>query len=180
MDLLEKIERAFASRAKPAQVRLGDEVVQLDSDLDEALWFSGRDRHRLTWQNWQEHSCAIFFFDPEAFAYYLPSVLLLAVQNPNESLTAADSLINQLDRSPDLEGWTEGFTSRFLELNPAELNVLKEWLLQICEYAPYKRLGIAASGPGDTFGRAYDTVDLLQKEIERRRSTIPPHTASGG
>jgi hypothetical protein len=173
MKLAEKIERAFAARPKPAQVRLADEVLQLDSDVEEALWFSGRDWHELTCQNWQEHSCAIFFFDPEAFAYYLPSVLLLSAENPSESLTAADSLISQLDRSPDAEGWTEGFASRFLGLHPAELDVLKEWLLQVCEYAPYKRWGIAASGPGDTFGRAYDTVDLLQKEVERR------HLASG-
>jgi hypothetical protein len=169
VNLSEKIERAFGWREKPAQVRLGDEVLQLDSDLEDALWFSGRDWHKLTWQDWQEHSCAIFFFDPEAFGYYLPSVLLLAVENPSESLSAADALISQLDRSPDVEGWTEGFASRFLGLNPAELTVLKEWLLDVCEYTPYKGWGIAASGPGDTFGRAYDTVDLIQKEIERKR-----------
>lgn len=168
MNLLEKIERAFAARPKPAQVRLGDEVFQLDSDVEEALWFSGRDWHEITWQDWQQHSSAIFFFDPEAFGYYLPSVLRLSAENPHENLMAADSLIGQLDRSPDVEGWTEGFASHFLELNPAELDVLKEWLLQVCEYVPYERWGIAASGPGDTFGRAYDTVDLIQKEIARR------------
>jgi hypothetical protein len=81
---------------------------------------------------------------------------------------AADSLIQELDRSPDPEGWTDGLVRRFLGLNPAELNVLKEWLLQICEYVPYKGLGVAASGPGDTFGRAFDTVDRLLKEVERR------------
>jgi hypothetical protein len=88
-------------------------------------------------------------------------------------LDAANSLIGELDRSPDASGWTEGFVSRFLGLNPAELDVLKEWLLQVCEYVPYKRWGTAASGPGDTFGRAYDTVDLIQKEIAQR------HLASG-
>src|ERR1700691_1257489 len=125
MNLAEKIERAFAARPKPAQVRLGDEVLQLDSDVEEALWFSGRDWHELTWQNWQEHSCAIFFFDAEAFAYYLPSVLLLSAESPSDSLTTADSLISQLDRSPDEEGWTEGFASNCLGLSPAELDVLK-------------------------------------------------------
>jgi hypothetical protein len=133
MNLSKKIERAFAARPKPPQVRLADKVLQLDSDVEEALWFSGRDWHELTWQNWQEHSRAIFFFDPEAFGYYLPSVLLLAVENPSESLTAADSLISQLDRTPGMEGWTEGFASHFLGLNRAELDVLKEWLLQVCE-----------------------------------------------
>jgi hypothetical protein len=169
MKLAEKIERAFSSRSKPAQVRLADEIFQLDSDVEEALWFSGRDWHELTWQDWQEHSDAFFFFDPEAFAYYLPSILLLSAQNPNESLNAADSLIGELDRTPDPEEWSEAFLSRFLELNLAELDTLKEWLLQVCEYDPYKRWGVAASGPGDSFGRAFDTLDLLQEEIKRRR-----------
>ena len=170
VNLTENIERVFSSRPKPDQVRLADGVLQLDFEVEEALWFSGRDRHELTWQDWQQHNSAIYFFDPEAFAYYLPSVLLLSAQNPSESLDAADSLINQLDLSPDAEGWPEGFASRFLELSPAELDVLKEWLLQVCEYVPYRGWGIAASGPGDTFGRAFDTVDLLQKEAERRRA----------
>jgi hypothetical protein len=83
--LLEKIESAFSSRAKPAQVRLADGVFQLDFEVEEALWFSGRDWHELTWQDWQEHSSAIYF-DSEAFAYYLPSVLLLSAQRPSEEL----------------------------------------------------------------------------------------------
>jgi hypothetical protein len=167
--LSERIERVFSTRPKLAQVRLADEVIQLDDDEEDALWFSGRDWHELTWQNWQEHSDAIFFFDPEAFAYYLPSILLLSAQNPNESLNAADSLIGELDPTPDPEAWSEAFVSRFLELNLAELDTLTEWLLQVCEYIPYRGSGIAASGPGDTIGRAFDTVHLLRKEVERRR-----------
>jgi hypothetical protein len=169
MKLAEKIERAFSSRPKLPEVRLDDGVFQLDSDVEDALWFSGRDWHELTWQNWQEHSCAIYFFDPEAFAYYLPSILILSAQNQSEWLQAVDSLIGELDRSPDPDGWTEDLVGRYLGLNPAELSVLKEWLLQICEYETYKKWGNAGSGPGDTFGRAFDTIDLLQKEVERRR-----------
>ncbi len=144
-------------------------LFQIDSDVEEALWFKGRDWHEITWQDWQDHSSAIYFFDRKAFAYYLPSVLVLSGQHPSEPLMAADSLINQLDCSPDPEGWPEGFANRFLGLNWAELGVLKEWLLQVCEYVPYKGSGIAGSGPGDTFGRAFDTIDLLQKEVELRR-----------
>jgi hypothetical protein len=168
--LTEKIERVFSSRAKPDAVVDMTGRFQIDSDVEEALWFMGRDWHELTWQDWQEHSSAIYFFDPEAFAYYLPSVLLLSAQNPSETLNAADSLISELDLSPDAEGWPGGFASRFLKLSPAELDVLKEWLLQVCEYVPYRGWGMAASGPGDTFVRTFDTVDLLQKEDERRRA----------
>jgi hypothetical protein len=102
--LSERIERVFSTRLKLAQVRLADEVIQLDDDEEDALWFSGRDWHEITWQNWQEHSDAIFFFDPEPFVYYLPSILLLSAQNPNESLNAGDSLIGELDRTPDPKG----------------------------------------------------------------------------
>jgi hypothetical protein len=169
MNLAEKIERAFGLRPKPAQVILVDEILQFDSDVEEALWFSGRNWHDLTWQDWEEHRSAIFFFAPDAFAYYLPSVLILSVQNPALSLDAADSLVGELDRSPSVEGWHKSFTNRFFALQLEELDVLKEWLLQVCEYVPYQRWGLAASGPGDTFGRAFDTIELLQKEIELRR-----------
>ena len=173
MTLSENIERVFAHRAMPEAVVDMTNCFQIDSDVEEALWFTGRDWHGLTWRDWQEHSCAIYFFDSEAFAYYLPSVLLLSAKRLSEELMAADSLIGQLDCSPDPDGWPEGVASRFLELNPAELDVLKEWLLQICEYIPYKGVGFAASGPGDTFGRAFDTLDLLRKmrcELTKKRS----------
>ena len=96
-------------------------------------------------------------------------VLLLSSQNPGDALMAADSVISELDQSPDPEWWTDGLVHRFLGLNPAELNVMKEWLLQVCECVPSKGLGFAASGPGDTLGQAFDTVDLLLKELDRRR-----------
>jgi hypothetical protein len=169
MKLAEKIERAFAERQMPLNLVEAANLAHPDSDVEDALWFTGRDWHELRWQDWQGHSSAIYFFVPDAFAYYLPSVMILSLQNPAEELMVADALISELDCSPDPEGWTDALVSRFLLLNRAELDVMREWLLQLCEYAPYKSYGIAASGPGDKFGRAFDTLDLLQKEVERRR-----------
>jgi hypothetical protein len=174
MTLLDKISSTFALRPMPdATVTLSD-VQQVDSDVEEALWFSGRDWRSLTLRDWEKHPCAISFFSADAFPYYLASILRLSVENPTVWLQAADSLIGELDRSPSLEGWDERRLNRFLVLRLEELDVLKEWLLQVCEYLPYEQWGIAASGPGDTFGRAYDTVDLLQKEVERRLKNALP------
>src|SRR5262245_37188551 len=128
MTLAEKIERVFAHRAKPDAVVDMTNRFQIDSDVEEALWFTAREWHSITWDDWLEHSSAIYFFDSEAFAYYLPSLLLLSAQRPSEELMTADSLISQLDCSPDPEGWPEGLATRFLELNWIELQVLKEWL----------------------------------------------------
>lgn len=168
MKLADKIERAFAGRQIPLNLVDAANLAHPDCDVEDALWFSGRDRDELRWQDWQEHSSAIYFFVPDAFAYYLPSVMVLSLQNPVEDLSVADAVISYLDCSPDPEGWTDGLASRFLLLNRAELDVLKEWLLQLCEYEPYRGYGLAASGPGEKFGRAFDTLDLLQKEVERR------------
>jgi hypothetical protein len=79
-------------------------------------------------------------------------------------------VINQLDCSPDAAGWPDAFASTFLQLNRSELEVLKDWLLQICEYPAYKSSGLAASGPGDTLGRAFNTLDRLEREVERKRA----------
>jgi hypothetical protein len=117
MNLAEKIERAFAGRQMPLDLVGAGNLVHPDSDVEDALWFIGRDWHDLTWQDWQEHSSAIHCFVPDAFAYYLQSVLLLSSQNPGEDLMAADSVIYELDQSPDGEGWTEGLVSRFLGMN---------------------------------------------------------------
>jgi hypothetical protein len=104
MTFAEKIGRAFAGRQVPLDLVEAVYLVYPDSDGEDALWFSGRDWHELTWQDWQKHSSAIHFFVRDAFAYYLPSVLLLSSQNPGEDLMAASSLIYQLDQSPDVEG----------------------------------------------------------------------------
>lgn len=172
MELEEKIERAFSSRRMPDRVVAEDQLIQLDSDVEEALWFAGRDWHELTWRNWREHSNSIFFFNREAFAYYLPSVLILSAQNPNDCLMAADTVISDLDITPDPNAWTEGLMRRFLGLHPPELEVLKDWLVYVCEFGAYTGVGASASGAGERLGRAFDTLSLLQVEIRRKHPAI--------
>lgn len=165
--LRSRIEASFAHRQIPeCAVDLAGRH-QLDSDVEEGLWFSGRDWRNLRWTDWQEHPAAITYFSKEAFAYFLPSVLILSLDNPSEVLDAAESLIWDLDRSPSIQGWDESFRRRLLGLYSREYEALKEWLLQICEYPPYRGWGTSASGPGDVFGRAYETTYLLQQESDR-------------
>ena len=173
--LQDKIEKAFAERPKPLEV-IDPNVTQFDSDVDEALWFAGRDWHELRWKDWIEHSAALLFFSREAFAYYLPSLLLLSAQNPADWSYAVDSLIGELDRSPSVEGWNEHFTRRFLGLRREELDVLKEWLLCLCGSTSYRGYGYAACGPGERFARAFETVDLIQKELGQDESSGAPST----
>jgi hypothetical protein len=165
MDLPKEIDRAFAWRKKPAEVVGPEESAQFDSDVEEALWFAGRDWRGIVWLDWQEHPVALGFFSREAFAYYLPSVLLLSLQRPQEELVSASSLIGMLDWSPSPECWTDNFKKRFLGLRSEEYDVIKEWLLFISDFEIYRIYG--TPGPGDIFGRAFDTVSLAQLEAVR-------------
>jgi hypothetical protein len=170
-DLTDKIETAFSHRCMPTEVIEPEQHMRVDSDVEEALWFADRDWHDITSQDWQQRDCAVTFLSRDAFAYYLPSLLIVTVQDPqNYPDLAVGSLISSLDRSPDVAGWDDLFTRRFLGLRSEEYDAIKEWLLFVCENVSYFRYGDAASGAGETFGRAFDTIDLLQRESELQRA----------
>jgi hypothetical protein len=133
----------------PAEVVEPEQYAQFDSDVEEAIWFAGKDWHDLTLTDWNEHPCAITFFSRNAFAYYLPSVIYLSLQNPKDCLDAADTVIHDLDISPYLESWTYGVVHHYLGLRPEEYDLLKEWLLLICEFPQYRGVGRSASGSGE-------------------------------
>lgn len=173
MILAHEITHVFAHRNIPKLIvdRVG--LIQVDSDVEDAIWFTGRDWHTITWEEWQKRNAGFTFFSSEAFAYYLPSVLLLSLENQKHTLLVAQSLIWELDKSPSAEDWDPHFYDRFSVLQVDECEALKKWLLAVCEYESYKGGGIAAFGAGETFGRAFDTLDLLQKDVERR------HLANG-
>jgi hypothetical protein len=96
------------------------------------------------------------------------SIRLLLAEHPVAQrrrpmyLIDADSIISSLDRSPTVAYWDENLTRRFLGLTNEEYDVLREWLLSF-------------SGSNDVhYGedalmRAYETVDLFQRETDRIR-----------
>lgn len=167
MTFRQRVEAAFAARVLPTQVVPPEAYLQFDSDVEDALWFSGRDWRTLTWQNWRDRYCAVTFFGPQAFAYFLPSLLCLSAENPTENLLAADSVIYWLDRSPTTDAFEDPSLGRFANLTVEEFDCLEEWLVILCEYPGYRGVGISDGGPGDKLGRAIDTVTLLRDNLQK-------------
>lgn len=164
MSLHQRIEQAFGERSKPNRlIELRDPVTP---EQEDALWFSGRDWSGITWGDWEDHRDALYAFTPEAFAYYLPSILRLSSQFPDRWFWPTDTLLRILDRSPVVEYWDAFIVTRLVGLQTAEYEALKEWLLWLAEHQ--------ASGSEDALGRAFDTVDLLQKETNRVREMVRP------
>jgi hypothetical protein len=167
MNLQEKIEKAFEDRRMPDEVVEMEGLLQIDSDVEDALWFKGRNWREVTSRDWQQYNCGLNFMSPDAYLYYLQSLLILTIKNPNDYPDLAiSSFINQLDRSPGTENWDGALTDRFLGLSNAEYEAIEEWLLYASENLHDLFWGIAASGPGDGFGRAFDTIAALQRETQ--------------
>lgn len=153
-----QIEAAFWARKRPADVvRLQTPVTTEQSD---AAWFIGRDRESITLGDWEERYDALYAFAPEAFLYFLPSVLSYSVEHPDRRLLAADVLIGLLDRSPTPEYWNSFLTERLCGLRPIEYDALKLWILELAKH------GAAASA--ESLGRAFDTLNLLQADAAQR------------
>jgi hypothetical protein len=165
MNVQEKIEKAFEHRKMPEQtVDPGYlEKYPIDSDVEDALRFQGKGWREIAGAHWNRHWCAFSFLSREALAYYLPSLLYLPIREPDLVDLAIDSLMSELDRTPPIS--PEDFPSdcRLAGLTFDEYEVLKEWLLFMSENYPNLAWGKAKGGPGDIFGRAFDTIALLQK-----------------
>ena len=159
------VEAAFGWRPIPKDVVDSAEIPRSDSDIEEAVWFAGRNWRQVAFSDWQEHPVAVSFFSSDAFGYYLQSILILSAETATESLEPANRILGKLDRSPDVTGWDQGFTGHFFTLTSEELTVMKEWLLCISSYSAYKRRGPVRQGPGDRLGRCFDTLDLLQRRL---------------
>ena len=116
--------------------------------------FEGKDWRDVTAEDWLENSDAFFGLSPEAFAYFLPSILSLSLDHANFPMGSADTLIGSLDTSADPEIWPEWFCQRFGLLSASEIRALKDWA------ALY--LANAEKGEGSEFERVQDTLSMLE------------------
>jgi hypothetical protein len=152
-----KIIETFGCRPKPDELVAPCEPVT--SDQHDALSLGERTWQELTWDDWTKHSGAFYAFLPDAFRYYLPSILTLSIERPDQWFFPADGLMQILDRSPTIGYWDAFLTDRLLGLRACEYEVLSEWLLVVSQYE--------AIALQDAVNRAFDTVALLQQESQR-------------
>ncbi|MDR2880420.1 MAG: hypothetical protein LBV29_00760 [Azoarcus sp.] len=157
MNLRQQIEVAFAHRQSP--VCVVEFAGEPTPEQNDALWFTRKDWHHLNRQDWERHPDAIYAFTPEAFLYYVPSILTVTLESNGQWLQVADSLIGFLNRTPTVEYWDSFFCERFVGLSNPEYEALQAWLLSLS--------GNGVAWCEDALSRAYETVDLLKRETER-------------
>lgn len=168
--LISRIESAFRHRPIPKEVVDMEGRWQIDSDIDDALWLQGRHWRELTCEDWSRRHWGFTYLNACAFAFYLPSILILTLRDPKRYPDlVVQSFVWQLDLSPGTEILEFPLLNRYLELTKEEFDAIKAWMLWACENVPGVFFGKARGGPGDGFGRAFDTLLLLQAEAEKHR-----------
>jgi hypothetical protein len=159
MTLLDRIERAFGHRVKPLTVVEPNRMILCDEE--DALWFEGRDWRDISREDWESLFGAFAAFQADAFRYYLPSILSISARNPDDCMIVAEFLLQILDRSPTVDWWDSFLTTRLLGLEDQEYETIKDWILF------WSRPG--HSMREDILARAYETVELLRLETDKRR-----------
>lgn len=170
MTLQAEVERAFAHRERPS--KLIESCFPVTPEQRDALWFTDRDWRAIGWQDWERHADAFYAFVPQAFVYYLPSILIGIASAPGGQLQVADALLGVLNRSPEVYHWDAFITKRLLGLEPAEYEVMKAWVVSLS--------GLPSALDEDDLTRAYETVDLLASETARLRGLLTRQASGSG
>lgn len=151
---IERIENAFRNRKLPKDIH---ENPFIDSfELEQA--------NQLASYNWEQIDCDLLeeYFDifplltPEAFVYYIPSVIKASLVENEVNLLIIDSFLNMLDRSPDWKNWDEFFIERWPLLTEAEYDVFTDWLL-------WMKCKLHESYYKEKISRSIDTIKLVKK-----------------
>ena len=150
---LERIGAAFAGRQPPSVMT--DSMQLSDNEYAEVMSFKGLRWQEVTFDQVQQSADAVFWFSPEAFAYYLPGILAAGLREGRCDSNAYDSLLGMLDRSPEPDFWDDFFVPRWLLLSANEIDGVVAWLDWLQDMEP----GEAFSG---TYQRAQDTLLLLK------------------
>lgn len=160
MNLSRLIAAAFDHRERPADTTF--RTAPQTGDVADAEWFAGREWAQISWEDWTNHVGAFYTFTPTAFTYYLPSILILSADRPREWFSPADALLQILDRSAEVRYWDNFLITRLIGLKADEYLALKSWVLHLSADSAYL----------DQVDRAFDTLNLLEQEIERSRNLV--------
>jgi hypothetical protein len=167
MELVEVIEEAFKGRVMPDVVTTSDCSDPADSDIEDTLWFVGRNWREVSWNDWNEHDVSLSFFTRDALAYWIPSVLLLSLGRTGEYLPSAGYLIRAFGArywAPSPNHWTISFRERFVGLRSEEYEAIEAWLMFMSNMEIYRKYLNTKPRSGDVFERAIETVRLALRE----------------
>ena len=126
VELLSDLNSAFTSRRRPRRLTASGQLSK-DEALSAAR-FENKTWRDVTLEMLREDHEVLFWLSPEAFCYYLPGVLSVAVSEDDASLDIYDTIIYMLDRTSEPAYWDDFFVSRWTLLSPVECEAVRRWV----------------------------------------------------
>jgi hypothetical protein len=117
----------LAFPVEPVPEALFDKRYPCDSDQDDAALLQGMAWTDVAPEFWRDHWWGLTSLRPEAFVYYLPSVLGISVTDDLPYDLVRGSLIHVLDTSADSATIPHFTWDRMLLLGPPEFECLETW-----------------------------------------------------
>ena len=115
MTLLSRLHELFDIYPVPRITR--DGIMCLDGDWEDVLSFEGMAWPDVSLRHWQVHFSAYAAFPPDAFCYYVPSIIKNAILCDKGEFIPVSSLLISLDTSAAPECWDEFFSDRLTKFN---------------------------------------------------------------
>ena len=152
MNLTHQIYEAFAARQRPKVV--ADTSRPNITDREDAESLSRFSREQLDWALLQKHADALYAMTPEAFIYYLPQFMVVAMERRDITPLFVSPILQMLDAGPDESYWSDQFRHFWLRMTVDECEAVKAWLIFMASSDDF--------GLDDlVLARSFDTVDLL-------------------
>ena len=112
-ELLSQIEKAFGDLSKPEKNEIASDTSGYHLECNQvAEYFAGKAWREITAQLlWSEYigdgSACLSFMSPQAFVYYLPTYMTIAINEYEHADVIADSAIYALtpEKEEDLKDW---------------------------------------------------------------------------
>lgn len=121
-----EISQAFSARLKPVRLTDAEELDESDRDaIRQASLLDWRDTDA---EFWERNFELLSFLSPSAFCYYLPGMMVAAMEVGAQGIVVAHHLLSMLDRTPDPELWDDRFIARWCNLNRGELHAVVQWI----------------------------------------------------
>lgn len=143
---------AFQWRIRP--IVISDSIHLSKYELDDLLFITSFDWNEITGELWEKYFDVISWFSPDAFCYYLPSIIKVSIEESQPNLIVVESIVYMLDRNPEPEWWDEFFLKRWTLFTIQECKAIQEWIFWLSSFNK-------SNHDDDSLERALETIELL-------------------
>ena len=152
--LLAEISDAFSWRKRPNLMTTSNELTKHEEDS--LLKIFDLDANDISADDWENEFDILTLLSPDAFCYYLSSILRVSVKENELNLIVVFNLVTMLNRSPNEDWWELSFLERWSLLTENELDAIGNWFYWMLDFQ-------SRSISDEMIEKTLETLQILKK-----------------